>query len=121
MRIARVPIFYIAAVSAPAPAEAPADFAGTWDLVWQTRHGPDRSGYLVIEQQGSRIVAEIHGKGQVKAKGEAAGNAFILRGSRMAVPYTIGGRLEGDRLTGSLHILSIIKYFIGTRRPLSRA
>ncbi len=122
MRPRRLTLFSILAAIAPAaaPAQAPADFAGTWDLVWQTRHGPDRSGFLVIAQQGGRIVAEIHGKGAVKAKGEANGNSFTLRGSRMLVSYTIAGRLEGGRIAGSLRILSLTKSFTGTRRPVSR-
>jgi hypothetical protein len=95
---------------------APADIAGTWDLIWQTRHGPSRSGWLVVTQQGSRIAAEIHGQGAVKAKGEIEGAEFILRGSRLAIPYTISGRLEGGSLKGSLKILSIDRSFTGTRR-----
>jgi hypothetical protein len=95
---------------------APANIAGTWDLTWQTRHGPSRSGWLAVTQQGSRIAAEIHGQGAVRAKGEVAGNAFVLHGSRFAIPYTIGGRLEGANLKGSLKILSIDRAFVGTRR-----
>jgi hypothetical protein len=95
---------------------APADIAGTWDLVWQTRHGPSRSGWLVVTQQGGRIAAEIHGQGAVKAKGEIKGAEFTLRGSRLAIPYTISGRLEGGSLKGSLKILSIDRRFTGTRR-----
>ena len=120
MRAAHLASFAAFALAGPAPGQAPADFAGTWDLVWQTRHGPDASGFLVIAQQGGRLVAEIHGRGAVKAKGEAAGNAFTLRGSRMAIPYTISGRLEDGRIAGSLHILSITRFFTGTRRPVSR-
>jgi hypothetical protein len=95
---------------------APANIAGTWDLTWQTRHGPSRSGWLVVTQQGNRIAAEIHGQGAVKARGEISGADFILRGSRLAIPYTISGRLEGAALTGSLKILSIDRRFTGTRR-----
>jgi hypothetical protein len=95
---------------------APADIAGTWDLVWQTRHGPSRSGWLVVTQQGSRIAAEIHGQGAVKAKGEITGADFTLRGSRLAIPYTISGRVAAGRLEGSLKILSIDRRFTGTRR-----
>jgi hypothetical protein len=119
MRLAPITAFAVIALAAPAAAQAPASFAGTWDLVWQTRHGPDAKGYLVIEQQGSRIAAEIHGQGHVKAKGEVAGNAFILHGSRLAVPYTISGRLEGERIQGSLKILSLTKVFTGTRRRVN--
>lgn len=101
--------------SQPAPA-APAAMAGTWDLTWQTRHGPERNGWLVVTQDGNRIAAEIHGKGAVKAKGTISGQAYTLRGSRMMVPYTIAGRVEGDRLTGTLSILSVRRSFTGTRR-----
>jgi hypothetical protein len=95
---------------------APANIAGTWDLIWQTRHGPSKSGWLVVTQEGDRIAAEIHGQGAVKAKGEIAGADFTLRGSRLAIPYTISGRLEGGTLKGSLKILSIDRRFTGTRR-----
>lgn len=95
---------------------APASIAGTWDLTWQTRHGPSKSGWLVVTQQGNRIAAEIHGQGAVKAKGEINGADFTLRGSRLAIPYTISGRIEGGTLTGSLKILSIDRRFTGTRR-----
>ncbi|MEA3049263.1 MAG: hypothetical protein QOG84_1099 [Sphingomonadales bacterium] len=108
-------IFGFAALLLAAQA-APADIAGTWDLIWQTRHGPSRGGWLVVTRQGSRIAAEIHGRGAVKAKGEITGADFILRGSRLAIPYTISGRLEGNGLEGSLKILSIDRRFTGTRR-----
>jgi hypothetical protein len=120
MRLPLLLGFAILAASAPLragpPAEAPAAMAGTWDLIWQTRHGPERKGYLVVRQFGARLEAEIHGQGQVKAKGAMAGNVFTLRGSRMMVPYVISGRVDDGRLTGSLKILSVERRFIGARR-----
>src|SRR5688572_12395896 len=84
-----------APAAAPAqPAAAPVNMAGTWDLTWQTRRGPERSGHLVVTQSGTRLTAQIHGKGSVKTKGELAGHDFTLRGSRMAIPYVIAGRVE---------------------------
>lgn len=103
-----------AALTAAAPA---ANLAGTWDLIWQTRRGPQQRGYLVVEQAGSALRAEIHGQGQVRARGTAAGAAFRLRGSRLAVPYRIEGRLNGARLEGTLKILHIERRFTGVRRP----
>ena len=99
----------------PAPGQ-PAAMAGTWDLIWQTRHGPKQSGYFVIRQSGPRLEAELHGQGKVKARGSIAGRDFTLRGTRMMVPYVISGRVEGARLTGSLKILSVERHFTGTRR-----
>ena len=99
-----------------ANAQAGSSIAGTWDLTWQTRKGPSRQGYLVVRQDGNRITAQIHGKGAVKAKGSVAGQSFTLRGSRMAVPYTISGTYSGNRMTGSLKVLSVNRPFTGTRR-----
>lgn len=109
----------ILAASAPLPAQpqsAPTAMAGTWDLTWQTRRGPERKGYLVVRQSGANISAQIHGQGSVNAKGAMTGNSFILRGSRMMVPYTISGKVDGDSLTGSLRILSVERRFTGARR-----
>ncbi|HEX2764152.1 MAG TPA: hypothetical protein VHM92_09990 [Allosphingosinicella sp.] len=99
--------------AAPAP---PRNVAGTWDLIWQTRKGPSRRGYLVVVQQGAQLRAEIHGQGEVSAKGTIAGDAFTLRGSRYAVRYTIAGRVQGDRMAGSLKVLSVERRFTGQRR-----
>ena len=89
---------------------------GTWDLTWQTRKGPTRKGYMVIEQRGVQLTARIHGQGSVKAKGSIANSGFTLRGSRMAVPYVISGWIEGGRMTGSLKVLTVERHFTGARR-----
>jgi hypothetical protein len=34
----------------------------------------------------------------------------------MMVPYTISGRVAGDRMEGSLKVMSVTKVFTGTRR-----
>jgi hypothetical protein len=106
-----------AAAGAQAPRPAAAAIAGTWDLTWQTRKGPRREGHFVITQQGSALRGEIYGRGSVKAKGSATGSAFTLRGSRMAVPYTIVGRVAGNRMEGSIEVLSVTRRFTGARRP----
>lgn len=103
-----------AAVSQTAPAVV--NMAGTWDLTWQARRGPQKRGYLVVTQSGTRLVAQIHGQGSVHATGSLTGAAFDLRGSRMAIPYTIRGQVTGERLEGSLQVLSINKPFSGSRR-----
>ncbi len=114
--VAGLAILAAAPLSAQPAPEPPAPIGGTWDLIWQTRHGPKQSGYFVIRQTGSRLDAELHGQGSVKAKGSIAGHDFILRGTRMMVGYTISGRVEGSRLTGSLKILSVERRFSGTKR-----
>jgi hypothetical protein len=105
------------ALPAQAPQPAPAAVAGTWDLTWQTRKGPRREGRFVIAQQGSAIRGEIYGRGSVKAKGTVSGSAFTLRGNRMAVPYTISGRVSANRMEGTIEVLSVTRRFTGTRRP----
>jgi hypothetical protein len=101
--------------SAP-PTAGPLSAAGTWDLIWQTRRGPERQGWLVLRQQGARLEGDIHGRGSIRAKGSIAGGDFVLRGSRLAVPYTISGRIEGDRMAGHLKVLSVDRPFRGERR-----
>jgi hypothetical protein len=103
-----------AALAAAAP--PPAAMAGTWDLSWTTRRGISRSGWLVVRQSGARIDAEIHGKGEVKASGRIEGAHFVLRGSRMLVPYTIDGDVAGGRLQGVLKVLKVERRFTGARR-----
>lgn len=108
----------LAGIAAPLPA-APAeraDMAGTWDLTWQTKHGPEREGYLVVRQTGTRLAVEIHGQGSVRAKGDLTGQTFVVRGSRMMVPYVISGQVEGARLSGTLKIMSVERRFTGARR-----
>jgi len=113
-----VALLALAAAAAPPPAQAPVPrFDGIWDLTWQTRRGPQQRGYIVLTRRGAGIEGEIHGRGSVRARGTVSGAGFVLRGSRMLVPYTIEGRVHGDRLEGSLKMLSVDRRFTGVRRP----
>ena len=117
MRAARAALLALALVGAPVPAWAQAPrFDGVWDLTWQTRRGPQQSGYIVLTRRGAAIEGEIHGRGSVRARGTVSGAGFVLRGSRMLVPYTIEGNVRGDRLEGSLKMLSVDRRFTGIRR-----
>jgi hypothetical protein len=89
---------------------------GVWDLTWETRRGPERSGYMVIRQSGAQLRAQIYGRGAVKASGTLIGSKFTLRGSKMTVPYVLEGHLNGRGLVGSIRILSIERRFTGLRR-----
>ena len=109
---------WLPALAGAAVAQAPAPrFDGTWDLIWQTRRGPQQRGYLVLSRRGALLEGEIHGQGSVRARGRISGAGFVLRGSRMLVPYTIEGNVRGDRLEGSLNMLSVHRRFTGVRRP----
>ncbi|TMJ20223.1 MAG: hypothetical protein E6G92_10860 [Alphaproteobacteria bacterium] len=105
-------------IAAAGAAQAPAPrFDGIWDLTWQTRHGPERRGYFVLRRQGSALRGQIHGQGSVTANGSIEGNGFVLRGSRMLVPYRIEGHVSGDRMEGALKVMSVDRRFTGVRRP----
>jgi len=107
--------FLSLALAAQAPAPPPR-FDGIWDLTWQTRRGPRQSGYIVLRQRGPVLTAELHGQGSVNAAGETSGSRFVLRGSRMLVPYRIEGSIAGDRMEGALKIMTLDKRFTGARR-----
>lgn len=94
---------------------------GIWDLTWTTRRGPQQKGYLVLRQNGGEVRGEIHGRGNVSARGTVNGHNFVLRGSRMMVPYRIEGRWDGDRLEGALKVLSVDRRFTGIRRRSATA
>lgn len=119
MRPARAALLALAIAGAPdASAQPPAPrFDGIWDLTWQTRRGPQQQGYIVLTRRGAGIEGEIHGRGSVRARGTVSGHGFVLRGSRMLVPYTIEGNVRGDRLEGTLNMLSVHRRFTGVRRP----
>lgn len=102
--------------AAPAPAAPAAGFQGTWDLQWKTRKGLTPGGYMVVSRKGARFRAKLHGRGSVDASGTLNGDRFVLRGSRMLVPYTMTGSLRGDTIEGSLKVMSVERHFIGRRR-----
>jgi hypothetical protein len=103
--------------SAPAQAAArPQQMGGTWDLSWKNRRGETRTGYMVVEQRGAQLVAEVYDRGGATATGTIAGSAFTLRGTRMALPFTVAGRAKGGRMTGTLSALGLERRFTGIRR-----
>lgn len=103
----------------PAPAEAasrPQQMGGTWDLSWKNRRGEIRTGYMVVEQRGAQLVAQVYDRGGATATGMIAGSEFTLRGTRLALPFTVTGRAKGGRMTGTLSALGIERRFTGIRR-----
>jgi len=114
-----LPAFAVPAVEVPAQApqsEPAVQLSGTWDLQWQTRRGPSPGGYLVISQNGRELTAQLHGRGSIQASGSIEGNGFILRGSRLFVPYTLTGTMSADRIEGTLKVMSVERQFTGQRR-----
>lgn len=103
--------------SSPARAAArPQKMGGTWDLTWTSRRGNPRTGHMVVEQHGAHIVAEVYDRGGATATGSIEGSIFTLRGSRMAIPFTVTGRVKGGRMTGTFNALGIERRFSGIRR-----
>jgi len=104
-------------LAAPAVAQAPEPFDGTWDLFWATRDGGTKQeGWLVIDQTGPQVAVQIHGKGNLRASGTAEGDGFRVQGRKMGAPFTISGRLVSGRLRGSVKVLTVDRRFEGVRR-----
>lgn len=103
--------------SAPASAAPrPQPMGGTWDLSWRSRRGNPKSGYMVVEQRGSELFAEVYDRGGATATGSIAGSSFTLYGRRLAIPFTVTGRVKGRRMTGTLSALGTERPFTGVRR-----
>ena len=89
---------------------------GTWDLTWKSRRGATRTGYMVVEQHGAQLRAEVFDRGGATATGSISGSAFTLQGRRLALPFTVTGRVDGRRMTGTLIALGTERRFTGVRR-----
>lgn len=100
------------ALAAPAPVRV----AGSWDLTWRNSRGEIRRGTMSVEQRGSQLVATVYDRGGATATGTIRGSAFTLEGRRLALPFTVTGRVQGRRMTGSLLALGIERRFSGVRR-----
>jgi hypothetical protein len=101
---------------AAAATRGPQQMAGTWDVTWLNSSGEARKGQIVISQRGSQLSARIVSQGNVTATGSIAGSSFTLRGTRLGVPFTVTGRVDGRRMSGALTALLIERRFVGTRR-----
>lgn len=113
----------LSGMSVPFLASAPAlaapkvqKMGGTWDLSWKSRRGNTRTGQMVVEQRGAQLFAEVYDRGGATATGSIAGSAFTLRGSRLALPFTVTGRVKGSRMTGTLTAIGTERHFTGVRR-----
>lgn len=105
------------ALLTPAHAAArPQRIAGTWDLTWKNRRGETRRGTMTVEQRGAELVAQVYDRGGATATGTIAGSDFSLHGSRMALPFTVVGRVQGRRMTGALTAIGVERRFTGIRR-----
>jgi hypothetical protein len=109
---------------APFPSAAPAEAApavarigGTWDLAWKNRRGETRRGSMTVEQRGSQLVATVYDRGGATATGSISGPAFTLQGSRLGLPFTVTGRVQGRKMVGTLLALGVVeRRFTGVRR-----
>jgi hypothetical protein len=89
---------------------------GTWDATWRNSRGEARKGLIVIDQRGSQLSARIESHGNVTATGGLTGNNFTLRGSRMGVPFTITGRVQGKKMSGMLSAILTERSFTAVKR-----
>ena len=102
-----------AAARAP---RGPMQIAGTWDAAWRNSSGEIRRGLIVVEQRGAQLSARIESHGNVTATGSIAGSTFTLRGTRLGVPFTVAGRVQGRKMAGTLTAFLIERHFTATRR-----
>ncbi|HEU0098691.1 MAG TPA: hypothetical protein VFQ67_07930 [Allosphingosinicella sp.] len=104
--------------AAPAvAASAPQRIGGIWDLTWRNRRGEIRRGSMTVEQRGTQLVATVYDRGGATATGSISGSSFTLQGSRLALPFTVTGRVQGRKMTGTLVALGVVeRRFTGVRR-----
>ncbi len=107
------PLLTAAAWAAPAPQR----ISGTWDISWKNSRGETRKGSMVVQQRGSQLVATVYDRGGATATGTIAGSSFTLEGRRLALPFTVTGRVQGRKMVGTLLALGVLeRRFTGVRR-----
>jgi hypothetical protein len=89
---------------------------GTWVATWRNSRGEARKGLIVIDQRGSQLSARIESHGNVTATGTLNGANFALRGSRMGVPFTVTGRVQGKKMSGTLSAILTERHFTAVKR-----
>jgi hypothetical protein len=94
----------------------PQQIGGTWVANWRNSRGETRKGLIVIDQRGSQLSARIESHGNVTATGTLQGSNFTLRGSRMGVPFTVTGRVQGKKMSGALNAILVERQFTAVRR-----
>ncbi|MEA3009105.1 MAG: hypothetical protein QOJ91_797 [Sphingomonadales bacterium] len=98
-------------------APAVARIRGTWDLTWRNSRGEIRRGSMTVEQRGSQLLATVYDRGGATANGSISGSNFTLEGSRLALPFTVTGRVQGRKMVGTLVAVGLIeRRFTGVRR-----
>ena len=104
--------------SATPASAAPAQqrIGGTWDLTWRNSRGEIRKGSMSVEQRGSQLTATVYDRGGATATGSVSGAFFTLQGRRLALPFTVTGRVHGRKMSGTLTALGIERRFTGVRR-----
>ena len=102
--------------AAPALAASAQRIGGTWDLTWKNRRGETRRGSMTVEQRGSQLVATVYDRGGATATGSISGSTFELHGRRLALPFTVTGRVQGRKMVGTLLALGVERRFTGVRR-----
>jgi hypothetical protein len=102
--------------ASPALAASAQRIGGTWDLTWKNSRGEIRRGSMTVEQRGSQLVATVYDRGGATATGSISGSAFTLQGRRLALPFTVTGRVQGQKMAGTLLALGIERRFTGVRR-----
>ena len=106
---------FLSEAHARAP-RGPQQIGGTWVANWQNSRGETRKGLIVIDQRGSQLSARIESHGNVTATGTLQGSNFTLRGSRMGVPFTVSGRVQGKKMSGLLSAILTERRFTAVRR-----
>lgn len=71
---------------------------------------------MTVEQRGSQLSATVYDRGGATATGSVSGSSFTLHGRRLALPFTVTGRVQGRKMTGTLTALGIERRFTGVRR-----
>ena len=100
-----------------APEEASAVVAGTWEMSVEKRKGGAEVWTLTLAQEGETLKGSIlSAGGDLPVEGTLRGRALKLSAKKMGVTVDFPATFDGEKLEGTMRVLTINRRWTARRR-----
>jgi hypothetical protein len=97
--------------------QAPDNVAGKWVVSTLGETGVVHTDYLTIKQEGNVLTGKFKGPNQSGSFNGAINVHHIEIRSNTNHPVVFRGRVEGDTITGKVHVVGRVGEFRAVREP----
>lgn len=106
-----------AAAQAPLPERPPANVAGKWTMSTRGETGEVHTDYVTLEQNGSVLTGHFKGPFQSGSLEGSINQQHVVFRTKTRHPVTFRGRVDGDTMDGTVHVMGRAGEFHGSRSP----